>query len=203
MSQFCYVLSLLSLSLSCTVCMCVCAYVLGCDVLFAVGWDQKNVRNIGYTEFMLQSRRCTTLELIMEKIQIKLLPLFKIQWERKTSIKNNGAGGDKFHNKVLLKNISASQVLFFFRLLVTHQLNSMKWLFFLKCYLSYFCLCYLYLLRLGLGSCESRVASFNENNEHRVGGKIHTSDCMVSVTDWCYTSLYILHFSVWKQAINI
>lgn len=101
-------LSFVSLSLSCTPCMCVCACVLGCDVLFAVVWDQKNLRNIDDTEFMLQSRRCTTLELIMEKIQIKLLPLFKIQWERKTSIKINKAGCDKFHNKVLLKNISVS-----------------------------------------------------------------------------------------------
>lgn len=44
----------------------------------------------------------TILELIVEKIQIKL-SLLKIQWTRQTSIKINKAGCDRFSNKVLSK----------------------------------------------------------------------------------------------------
>lgn len=60
-----------------------------------------------------------------------------------------------------------------------------------KYYLSYFYLCYLYLLRLGLGSYECRVGSCNENSGHWVCGEIQNIGC-VSVTDWCYSSMYIL-----------
>lgn len=35
-------------------------YILGYDVFLAVGWDQKSLRIIDYTEFMLQSTRYYT-----------------------------------------------------------------------------------------------------------------------------------------------
>lgn len=53
----------------------------------------------------------------------------------------------------------------------------------------------LYLLRLGLGSNESRVASFNENNQHRVCGNIHQWMCV------CYW--WMLFFYVYFTFLNL
>lgn len=159
-------------------CTCVCVHIFWAMMYFLLWVGFQKIEETLITLNSCYKVQGTTLELIMEKIQIKLLPLFKTQWERKTSMKINKAGCDKFHNKVLFEERTHIFQVLFFRLLVFHLLNKYEVIIFKKWYISYFCLCYLYLLRLGLGSCESRVSSFNENNEHRVGGKTYTTDYM-------------------------
>lgn len=60
MVKFCYVLFPLSLTHTSTHMHTTPVYILGYDVLLAVGWDQKSLRIIDYTEFMLQNTRYYT-----------------------------------------------------------------------------------------------------------------------------------------------